>query len=70
MVLGTPTAFDRVLATRFGVGAVAAVHEGAFGTMVALQAGRIIRLPLAEAVGTPKTLDLGLLEEVAAPFLG
>ena len=47
---GTPTAFDRVLATRFGAAAVAAVHDGAFGTMVALQAGEIVRVPIAEAV--------------------
>ncbi len=67
---GTPTAFDRVLATRFGVAAVASVHEGDFGTMVALRGGRIVRVPLAEAVGHPKTLDLTLLDEVAAPFLG
>ena len=67
---GTPTAFDRVLATRFGVAAVAAVHDGAFGTMVALQGGRIVRVPLGEAVGTPKTLDLSLLQGSGAPFLG
>ena len=67
---GTPTAFDRVLATRFGVAAVAAVHEGAFGTMVAYQAGQIVRVPLQAASGKPKTLDLSLLDEVAAPFLG
>lgn len=67
---GTPTAFDRVLATRFGVAAVEAVHDGDFGTMVALQCGRIVRVPLTEAVGRPKTLDLSLLDEVAAPFLG
>jgi len=67
---GTPTAFDRLLATRFGVAAVAAVHDGAFGQMVALEAGRIIRVPLGVAVGTSKTLDLSLLDEVAAPFLG
>ncbi len=67
---GTPTAYDRVLATRFGVAAVAAVHDGAFGTMVALQAGTIVRVPLGEAVGHPKTLDRSLLDEVAAPFLG
>ena len=48
---GTPTAFDRVLATRFGVAAIDAVHDGALGTMVALQAGSIVRVPLAEAVG-------------------
>ncbi len=67
---GSPTAYDRVLASRFGVEAVAAVHDGAFGTMVALQAGRIVRVPLSEAVGTPKTLDRSLLDAVASPLLG
>ena len=67
---GSPTAYDRVLAPRFGVEAVAAVHDGAFGTMVALQAGRIVRVPLSEAVGTPKTLDRSLLDTVASPLLG
>jgi 6-phosphofructokinase 1 len=46
---GTPTAFDRVLATRFGLHAVAAVHDEAFGTMVALRGTEIVRVPLAEA---------------------
>ena len=54
---GTPTAFDRVLATRFGVAAIDAVHDGAWGTMVALQAGHIVRVPLAEAVGELKLVD-------------
>jgi 6-phosphofructokinase 1 len=67
---GTPTAYDRVLATRFGVAAVDAVHDGAFGQMVALQGGEIVRVPLDVAVGNPKTLDRALLDEVAAPFLG
>jgi len=67
---GTPTAFDRVLATRFGVEAMAAVHDGSFDVMVALSAGRIVRVPLETAVGHPKTLDVALLDEVAAPFLG
>ena len=48
---GTPTAFDRVLATRFGVAAIDAVHDGAFGTMMALQAGEIVRVPLSAGVG-------------------
>ncbi len=48
---GTPTAFDRVLATRFGIAAIDAVHDGAFGQMVALQAGEIVCVPLQEAVG-------------------
>jgi phosphofructokinase-like protein len=67
---GTPTAFDRVLATRFGVAAINAVHDGAFGNMVALKAGDIVRVPLAVAVGEAKTLDLSLLHQDAVPFLG
>ena len=46
---GTPTAFDRVLATRFGINAIDAVRDGAFGAMVALRGTQIIRVPLAEA---------------------
>jgi ATP-dependent phosphofructokinase / diphosphate-dependent phosphofructokinase len=46
---GTPTAFDRVLATRFGVQAARAVADGAFGSMVALRGTDIIRVPLGEA---------------------
>jgi 6-phosphofructokinase 1 len=46
---GTPSAFDRVLATRFGVQAARAVADGAFGTMVALRGTDIIRVPLADA---------------------
>jgi 6-phosphofructokinase 1 len=66
---GTPTAFDRVLATRFGVAAIDAVHDGDFDHMVALQAGQIVRVPLAEAVTELKTVDPGLVE-VAALFHG
>jgi 6-phosphofructokinase 1 len=46
---GTPTAFDRVLATRFGVQAARAVADAAFGTMVALRGTDIIRVPLGDA---------------------
>jgi 6-phosphofructokinase 1 len=67
---GTPTAFDRVLATRFGIAAIDTVHDGAFGNMVALQAGQIVRVPIAEAVGTLKTVDPGLLHGVAEFFFG
>ncbi len=66
---GTPTAYDRVLATRFGSAALAAVHDGDFGTMVALRAGAVVRVPLAEAVGEMKGLDPALME-VAGPLLG
>jgi phosphofructokinase-like protein len=67
---GTPTAFDRVLATRFGIAAIDAVHDGAFGTMVALQAGEIVRVPLAEGVGGPKLVDPALYHGIAEVFFG
>jgi 6-phosphofructokinase 1 len=66
---GTPTAFDRVLSTRFGVAAIDAIHEGAFGSMVALRAGDIVRVPLAEATGQLKLVDPDLYE-VAKVFFG
>ena len=65
---GTPTAFDRVLATRFGIAAIEAVHEGAFDQMVALRADRIVRVPLSDAVSELKTVDGELLHDVAASF--
>src|SRR6266571_2576174 len=46
---GTPTAFDRVLATRFGLQAIGAAHDGAFGVMVAMRGTEIVRVPLTEA---------------------
>lgn len=67
---GTPTAFDRVLATRFGVEAISACHDGDFKVMVALQAGKIVRLPIATALSAPKTADLSLIHDVAEAFLG
>jgi 6-phosphofructokinase 1 len=54
---GTPTANDRILATRFGVGSVELVHASDFGKMVALQGNRIIRIPLEKAVNQLKTVD-------------
>jgi ATP-dependent phosphofructokinase / diphosphate-dependent phosphofructokinase len=51
---GTPTAFDRVLATRFGVHAIRAVAEGAFGEMVALRGLDIVRVPIAAATSELK----------------
>jgi 6-phosphofructokinase 1 len=65
---GTPTAFDRVLATRFGVAAIDAVHDGAFGMMMALQAGEIVRVPLSAGVGAPKLVDPALYHGVAEVF--
>jgi len=67
---GTPTAFDRVLSTRFGIAAIDAVHDGAWGQMVALRADKIVRVPLAEAVGELKTVDPDLYHGVAEHFFG
>jgi phosphofructokinase-like protein len=53
---GTPTAFDRVLATRFGLHAIDAVHDGDFGKMVALRGTDIVRVPLQEATSELKTV--------------
>jgi 6-phosphofructokinase len=66
---GTPTAFDRVLSTRFGIAAIDAVHDGAFGHMVALQAGDIVRVPLEAATGELKLVDPELYD-VARVFSG
>ncbi|MCX7608229.1 MAG: ATP-dependent 6-phosphofructokinase [Anaerolineales bacterium] len=55
---GTPTAFDRWLATRYGAAAVRAAAAGKFGSMVALQNAQVITVPLAEALAVPKRVDL------------
>ena len=65
---GTPTAFDRVLSTRFGVAAIDAVHERRWGQMVALQADRIVHTPLSEVVGRTRPVDIDLFENVAEMF--
>ena len=67
---GTPTAFDRVLATRFGIAAIDAVHDGAYGQMVALHAGSIVRVALDEAVSELKTVSADLYHGVAQVFSG
>lgn len=66
---GTPSAFDRWLATRFGLHAIDAVHEGDFGKMVALRGTGIVRVPIAEATSRLKTVDPTLYEE-ASTFFG
>ena len=65
---GTPTAYDRVLATRFGLRAIGAVHEMAFGTMVALKGDVIDLVPLGEAVTEAKTVSTGLIGDAALFF--
>jgi len=59
---GSPTAFDRVLASRFGIAAVDLVAAKGFGRMVALRGTRIVDVPLAEAIGTLKTVGPELYE--------
>jgi phosphofructokinase-like protein len=55
---GTPNAFDRVLATRYGIAAIDAVHDGAYGEMVRLESGRIGRISLQDAKARGlKTVD-------------
>jgi 6-phosphofructokinase 1 len=54
---GTPTAFDRWLATRFGLQAIDAVADGDFGTMMALRGTRIVRVPLVEGTGELKVVS-------------
>ena len=66
---GTPSAFDRVLATRFGVKAVELVLNGEFGQMASLRGNEIVSVPLEAAVGTLKTVDMRLYE-IAKIFFG
>ncbi len=66
---GSPTAFDRVLATRYGIAAIDLVHRGQFGHMVALQGNEIVSISLKEVMGKRKTVDLRLYE-IAKVFFG
>jgi 6-phosphofructokinase 1 len=65
---GTPTAFDRVLSTRYGVAAIDLVHEEGWGQMVALRGTEIVAVPLADTVGQTKPLDMNLYHGVAEVF--
>jgi ATP-dependent phosphofructokinase / diphosphate-dependent phosphofructokinase len=65
---GIPTAFDRWLATRFGLHAIDAVTDGDWGTMVALRGTRIVRVALAEAVSELKLVTPDLYEEAEVFF--
>jgi 6-phosphofructokinase 1 len=66
---GSPTAFDRILATRFGIKAYEMVRAGQWGQMAALRANRIVSVPLAEAVGDLKRLDEEIYR-IAEVFFG
>jgi 6-phosphofructokinase 1 len=65
---GTPSAFDRVLATRFGLHAVDAANDAAWGQMVALRGTQIVRVPLSEATTELKTVQPALYAEAEVFF--
>ena len=65
---GTPTAYDRVLATRFGLNVVLAAAEGDWGTMVALRGSDIVRVPIADIAGRTRTVPRSLYDEVSVFF--
>ena len=54
---GSPSAFDRVLATRYGLGAIDMVHRGEFGKMAALRGNKIVSVPLADAIASNRKVD-------------
>jgi 6-phosphofructokinase 1 len=58
---GTPSAFDRVLASRYGIGAIDAVHRGEFGKMVALHGNSIVTIPLQDALNRTRKVDEELI---------
>src|SRR5881275_520330 len=59
---GSPTAFDRMLATRYGVGAIDAVHRGEFGKMVALRGTDIVTVPLEQATSRTRMVGQDLID--------
>jgi ATP-dependent phosphofructokinase / diphosphate-dependent phosphofructokinase len=67
---GTPTAYDRVLATRYGLAAIDAVHDHAWGEMVVFREQRIVRDKLSVAVGRTRALDMAMYRDVAGMFFG
>ena len=66
---GTPTAYDRVLGTRYGVKAMELVIEGKFGQMASLQGNKVASVPLEAAIGTLKTVPKELYD-IAKIFFG
>jgi 6-phosphofructokinase 1 len=65
---GSPSAFDRVLATRYGLGAIDMVHRGDFGCMAALRANKIISIPLKEAISKNRIVDNEMIQIVDGLF--
>jgi 6-phosphofructokinase 1 len=58
---GTPTAFDRMLATRYGLAAIDLVHEKKFGRLVVLRGNEITSIPLKDAIASTRTVSDDLL---------
>ena len=67
---GTPTSYDRVLATRFGLAAVDACVNEEFGQMVVLRCGEISRASMKVTSGQTRTINLDLYRDVVASFVG
>jgi 6-phosphofructokinase 1 len=67
---GTPTSYDRVLATRFGLAAVDACVKKEFGQMVVLRSGEITRESMKVTSGKTRTINLDLYNDVVASFIG
>lgn len=67
---GSPSAFDRILATRYGSAAVAAAHDGKFDHMVALRTPKIIAVPMTEALHQMKRVDINGSHVVTARRVG
>ena len=65
---GTPTAFDRVLSTRFGIAAIDLVHEQGWGQMVVARGSEIVPAPLELAVGKSRPVDLALYRDLQVFF--
>jgi len=65
---GSPSAFDRVLATRYGLGAIDMVHRGEFGCMAALRANKIVSVRLAEAISRNRVVDDEMIQIVDGLF--
>lgn len=67
---GTPTSYDRVLSTRFGLAAVDLVNDRAWGKMVVLRCGQITAESMSVTRGQTRFIDLALFNDVAATFFG
>jgi ATP-dependent phosphofructokinase / diphosphate-dependent phosphofructokinase len=65
---GSPSAFDRVLATRYGLGAIDMVHRGEFGCMAALRANKIVSITLSEAISKNRVVDDEMIQIVDGLF--